>query len=562
MIVALLLAALCLYSLGRVLVGIFVRDGQLDLSTLATTFQMEGLGDILLNTALIVGGSGLIAIVVGGVLAWLNERTDARMGAVSDGMQLLPFIVPPVASTVGWVMLFSPNAGLANVFIRWALSWFGVRLQSGPFDIFSMYGMILAYAVFMAPIVFLLVSSGLRNLDPALEEQSRVCGSGTVRTFFRVTLAALRPTLGGSVLLVVWFGCAMVSVPSILGGNSGIEVLAMRIVRALRYEFPPRTELAAGLCLFIVVAVGTTWYLQGRITAKGRHATVGGRGFRGERLKLGRRKWPVRAGVIGYLAFTAVMPVFALTVVALNGFWSPNISWGSLSLDTFREVLLEERATQRSLRNSLQLGVLGATLGVAAATILALYVKRAGTPFARVLEGSVRLPAALSGLVLAVGVLLAFSGPPFYLQGTIAILLIAYVILYMPQASVAADAAAHQVGNDMAEAAKVAGASGWYTFFRVQLPLMAGGLVAGWAMLFVIMTGEFQASALLTTAGNETVGFKVLETFNNGSYAQLAALALVLTAITTTVVVVVVWLTARLTRFGGKTTPKPTIAAN
>jgi iron(III) transport system permease protein len=550
LVVALTLAFLSLYPLSRVLGRLFVHNGTIDLSAVSAALRTPDLAKVLFNTIVVVVASLVLALFIGSFLAWITERTDARMGLLTEALPMVPFFLPSVAAAVGWVMLLSPRAGLLNSFIRWILGWVGIHLHQGPFNIYSMYGLVLAYTVFMVPYVFLLMSAGLRNMDPALEEQSRVCGASISRTFLRVTLAALRPSLAGACLLMVWFGAAMYSVPAIIGTGAKIEVLSVRIVQLLNFTYPPQTDVAVGLCSFIVLAVGTAWYLQGRIAHSGTHATVGGRGQRGAAIQLGVWRLPARCAVIGYLVVASILPIVGLALVALNGFWSPTLAWSHLSLGTFREVLFQNKATRAALVNSLKLALAGGLIGITAAAILALFVQRTKHVTGRLIDAAIRLPAVISSIVLVVGIILAFGGAPFQFHGTIVILLLAYVVLFMPQASVAADAAAGQVGQELPEASQVSGAGGWRTFRKVYLPIMGGGLAAGWALLFVQMVGDLTASALLSGPNNPTVGFQLLETFNNGSYAQLAALALILSLATSTVVLTVLALTRHRSRWG------------
>jgi iron(III) transport system permease protein len=166
------------------------------------------------------------------------------------------------------------------------------------------------------------------------------------------------------------------------------------------------------------------------------------------------------------------------------------------------------------------------------------------------LDAVIKLPAAISSMVVAVGFILAFSGPPFNLNGTLLILLLAYVVIYLPQASVAADAASSQIGRELHEASRVSGAGTGRTFRRVSLPLMMPGLAAGWALLFVRMVGDLTASAMLAGNANPVVGFRILDIFQNGSYALLAALATVLTGINLLIVLAVMVVSRRGVRVG------------
>ena len=550
LLIAFALIAIVAVPLVRVLIGMFFVDGSFTLEPIRRTLAVPDLGSLLLDTLVVVVISSLVALVIGVLLAWVNERTDARMGIVSDALPLLPFLLPPVAGAVGWTMLLAPRAGLANAWIRDVLGFFGIPLDEGPFDINTWYGLIWVFAVYAVPFIYMNVSASLRNLDSSLEEASRLSGASAWRTLRRVTLPAVMPGIGAGLLLCVWFGFGMFSIPSIIGTPAGIDLISVRIVELLTFTYPPDTEVAVGLSGFVVLFVGLAYLLQVRVLRSGRYATITGKGARSSVTKLGGWKWPVRAAVLAYVFVSTLLPIVALVLVSLNGFWTPNIDWGSLSLDALRVAVIDDALTREALVNSLGLGLVGGLIGILGAAMVALYVHRTRTAFARGIDAAIKLPAAISNMVIAVGVLLLFAGPPFYMSGTLAILLIGYLALYLPQASIAADAAVTGVGKELPEASAVAGASPLRTFWRVLLPLMVPGLVAGWALLFIRMVGDLTASAILAGTSNPVVGFRILEVFNGGSYALLAALSTVLVLITGTVLVLVMWYTRRKSRFG------------
>lgn len=549
--IALALIAIVVIPLGRVVVGMFWVDGQFTLEPIRRTLAVPDLGRLLLDTVIVVVASSLVALVIGVLLAWINERTDARMGILSDALPLLPFLLPPVAGAVGWTMLLAPRAGLANSWIRDGLGFVGIDIgDSGPFDINSWYGLIWVFAVYAVPFIYMNVSASLRNFDSSLEEASRLSGASAWRTLRRVTIPAVMPGIGAGLLLCVWFGFGMFSIPSIIGTPAGIDLISVRIVQLLTFTYPPDTEVAVGLSAFIVLFVGLAYLLQVRVLRSGRYATITGKGARSNVTRLGVWRWPVRAGVMLYVFVSTLLPIIALVLVSLNGFWTPNIDWSSLSLDAFHTAVIADRLTREALANSLGLGVVGGLIGILGAAMVSLYIHRTRTAFARGLDAGIKLPAAISNMVIAVGVLLLFAGPPFYLSGTLAILLIGYLALYLPQASIAADAAVTGVGKELPEASAVAGASPLRTFGRVLLPLMIPGLVAGWALLFIRMVGDLTASAILAGTSNPVVGFRILEVFNGGSYALLAALSTVLVLVTGTVLVLVLWYTRRKSKYG------------
>jgi iron(III) transport system permease protein len=191
----------------------------------------------------------------------------------------------------------------------------------------------------------------------------------------------------------------------------------------------------------------------------------------------------------------------------------------------------------------------GSIVGIGAVAITSLWIVRSGSRAAQLLDTTIKFPAMLSHLVIAVGFVLAFGGLPFNLGGTALIMVLAYLALYIPQASVTSDAAVAQIGKELPEASRVAGASEGRTIARIYLPLMAPALVVGWSMLFVRMIGDLTASSILAGTRNNVVGFRILEIYQNGSYAALASLSTALTVLSAVIVIVVLIISRRLARW-------------
>ena len=469
--------------------------------------------------------------MIGAFFAWLMERTDARINWLAGLLPMFSMILLPIAGAIGWVFLLAPQAGFINALLRAFFGWFDVSFTSGPLSIYSWTGMILLYTAYMIPFAFLMISTGLRSSDPSMEEAARISGASLFQTLRHVTIPVLRPSLGAAALYIIWFGFSFFSVPVVVGTELGANVLAVEIVRLVTFTYPSDVAVAIGLSVFLVIALGTAWYFQGRILRANRHASIGGKGQRGAIVKLGKfRRW-AQASLLLYVLLTFVLPLGALILVALNGYWTANISWGDLQVANLWTGATENRAAARSLSNSLSLAVIGATAAMLIAAIFSLYLRNSGTRWAMMLDGLIKLPSALSAIVIGLGFVLAFAGPPFQLGNTFAILLLCYVVLFLPQATISADAAAAQIDRQLTEASWVSGAGGGRTFLRVSLPLMIPGLVAGWGLLFVWMTGELNASIMLSGTRVPVIGFQILQIFQTGGFPVLASLALILTTI-------------------------------
>jgi iron(III) transport system permease protein len=319
-----------------------------------------GLAKVLWNTAVVVLSGSALALLAGAALACVSERTDASLGALGELLPLAPMVVPPIAGVIGWAVLLDPNAGLLNTALRAALASIGVVLRRGPFNIYSMAGLVGMTGLSLVPYVYLVVSAALRRLDPAIEEASRVCGAPPLPTLLKVTLPAIAPALVAAFLIALVAGIGLFSVPIVLGTAARVDVLSTTIYRLLD-SYPPHTgaavTLAAGLALLLQLLL----WAQRLVAPDGRHAATGGRGVRAGRLQLGRWKHPARLLVLLYLGATAVLPVGGLILVSLQPFWTPAIRWGSLSLANYHDVILGNDTTRQALLTSLLLGAAVAT---------------------------------------------------------------------------------------------------------------------------------------------------------------------------------------------------------
>lgn len=541
-VVAALLAAafafLIVYPTTRMFIRAFWKDGSLDLSAFDRMLSDPGLWPAVRNTVIILVVAGGLAMVIGSVFAWLNERTTAQLGWVGLILPLVPLLLPPVVLSIGWIFLANERAGFINEFTRRALGWVGLAPETGPFNIASWPGIIFIYTLYLVPYVFLLVSAALRNLDPALEEASRASGAGLIRTLFKVTLGSLRPALMASSLMIVVVGSAVFSIGRTIGTTARVPILSVHIVNSVQ-TFPSRLDEAVALGVCVVVVVGGLWWMQRRVVGTQNHASISPKSSRATLIDLGRWKWVARAAVIGYLALTSVLPILAIVVVSLQPFWTPNIEWGSLSLDNFRDLLGGTSTAKRSLQTSLVLGAVGATIGMIVAGMLMMYAKQRRTVSAAAIDGLTKSPGAVSNIVVGVAFIVAFAGAPFNLAGSRLILLLAYIVIYMPQASIAAGSATAQLPDSLLEASAVSGAGALRTHLRISLPLMLPALLVGWALLFVVMVGDLTASALLATTRTPVAGFVILNLWENGTFAQLAAMGAVISVVAGVVVVAV-----------------------
>jgi iron(III) transport system permease protein len=553
LVLTLAAVALIVYPLISTFADAFTRNSALDLSAFWTVLTDTAFHKAVLDTLIILVTAGPLALFIGAVFAWLNERTDARFGWVSTILPIVPLLVPSIAMSVGWVFLGNSRAGFLNTLIRTVCDWGGIHAfdESGPVNISTWPGLIFVYTIVLVPYAYLVVASALRNTDSSLEEASRMCGAGVLTTLVRVSLPAIRPALASSALLILIMGLSLFSIPRTIGTAAGIDTVSVYLVR-LTQSFPSRLNEAVAVSVLLLIVMAGAWWVQQRASSKERHSTISGKTGSASVIKLGRWRLLARIVMILYIVCVSVLPFVALVIVALQPFWTSTINFSALTIANFSNFFGAAGALPRqALMTSMLLGVIGATVAMAGVTIMVSYGRDHRRFVRKLVEGVTKAPGAISHIVFGVAVLVTFAGPPFHLSGTIVILLLAYIIVYMPQASTSAEVARGQVGSDLLEASAMLGASKSRTFRSVLFPLMLPGLAAGWALLFVMIVGDLTVSAILAGTNNPVVSFVFLDIWDNGTFSVLATLGTLVSLVTTAVVLLALFVGRRSVLEGG-----------
>lgn len=527
-LLTLVILALVVYPGLNTVVSTFAPGGHLTAAPFRSLFGSRGITTIIVNTVIYAVATVAVALAIGTGFAWLNERTDAHMGWLSGLLPILPLTVPPLGASIGYVMVFSPHSGAVNVFLRWLLD---SHASTGPISILNFPGLILATAISIAPMAYFVVSAALRNADPALDEASRIAGAARMKTMLRVTLPAIRPALFSAGLMLLIEALGRFVEPYVIGTPAGITTASVYIFR-LFSTYPPDEASAVTMSLLLMVPVGIAMLMERRMAVSVRRSVVGGRASARTVFALGPWRWVARALICAY-----VVVIFIPFIGLIEGSLLPfaGASFSSMSLSNFHATLSDSTAVS-AVRNSLLLAAIGAAIVMMAAVILVgiapYLVRRAGV----LIDATITAPAVIPPVVLAVAFLVAFSGAPFNLYGTLTLVLLAYVTMFIPYGARAVRAALSQTGQDLIESSRVCGASPGRTAYKVVLPQVANGLVAGWAIVFLYLINESTASSFLGGLGVPVFGQVVLQDYGQGSIGEVSVLTLVVTVITAVIV--------------------------
>ena len=487
---------------------------------------IDSLGDVktLLGNSLIFSlGSAGIALIYGTTLAWLAERSDAPFRKLAYVSAYVSFAIPGIIKVVGWIMLLGPKAGMLNAL--------GVALTGEAFfNIFSLSGMVLVESFLWIPIVFLLMSTPFRAMDPSLEEAATTAGSSSWQVFRRVTFPLAVPSVLAVLILTIIRSLEAFEIPALIGIPAGVEVLTTKIYLQIKGGLIPKYGEASAYSIILIALVALGLIPYYRITSKTyKFTTISGKNFRPNRIALGKWRW-LGASLMLVLPLLQFLPIVAIA-------WSSFLPFAqvpsrkALELLTFNNYVtaVNDSSVIRSVMNSLTVSISSATVAVIITFFAAWLIVRASIKARWVLDHMAMLPLVFPGIVMGIAILKMYLLLPVPVYGTIWILVLAFIARYLPYGIRFSHAALLSLHKELEEGAMASGAS-WFQMVRhVVVPLIMPALLAGWIYIFLITFKELSIALLLYSPGSQVVAVTIWELWENGHVGELAAFSLLIT---------------------------------
>jgi len=512
-LVAAAMVVLVVWPVAQVVYRSLLVDGGLGLDHYRRAIVGPGNLRALTNTVWVGVASAAGAMVAGAVLAFLVMRTDIPGKGRLRTLLIMPYAVPPFFGAIAWAQLLGPQGYLMRPLI--AL----LGLEQAPFSIYSAWGIVFVMAIHAFPLVFLTVCGALERMDASLEEAARTSGAGSLRVMRDVTIPLVLPALLAGGLLAFIHSIANFGIPALLGIRVRFYVLTTSIYASLNIpDFPLATAKSMLLVAVGAAALALQWRLQ---RGQQRYTVIAGKSIHPQIIRLGPLRRVAFALAVLFAVVIAVLPLFSLLLTSLLKYYGAPLAVASLTLKHYAYVTNQE-VIRRALANSALLGVSAATITMVLGTFVAYARIRAKLRGAAALDTLGMLPYAIPHTVIAIAMILAWAQPPVALYGTIWIILLAYIVAYMPLSLRTTSATLQQVHESLEEAARVSGAGPLRAMRDIIIPLVRPGMVAGWILVFVPAFRELTMSILLFGLRTETIGVIIFNMQNSG-YTQIAA---------------------------------------
>jgi iron(III) transport system permease protein len=527
---ALFLAAFVVWPLAR-LVGSLAVDPAALGALAAPLNRAAALNTVILATS-VLG----VALALGVPLGFLVGRTDLPGASAWRALATLPFVVPPYVAAIAWIALLNPTNGPLNRLFA--------TIGFGPFDIYTLPGMVMVLGFEATPLVMLATAAALSRMDASLEEQARIAGAGPLAAIWRVTVPLAAPAVAESASLVLASASAAFGVPYLLSTGSATPdpVLTTRILQALDLDPRAGRPIAVALSLALLAFGVGLPAIAAAIARRSRVTTVGGKAARAAPFRLGVWTAPALAFVAAFVGIAAFLPLGTLIATSLLTRFGGGFAADNLTFANYGAVLVGRSDTLGALGRSLGLAAGAATAAVGIGALVAWARARTDVPGVSALAALARLPFAVPGTVLALGLILAWSQEirvilgdrvtlALYLPDTVWLLGLAYTVKFLAYPLGHADAGLSAVDRSLEEAARVSGAGFGQVMVRIVGPLLRPQLVAGWFLVFGAAFSEVTMSLLLAGPDTRVVGGLLFDLQTYGDPPSAAVLAVVVAGV-------------------------------
>jgi iron(III) transport system permease protein len=496
-------------------------------------------------------GLVLIAVPLGGMLAFLMVRTDMPGRGWIAPMLLVPIFVSPMVIAFGYVVSMGP-VGFYTVWVRNLLSYVG--FEGDPWNVYSFPVIIVIAGLTHVPHVYLYASAALKSLGSDVEEAARVAGASPLQVALNVSLPMIMPALAYSGVLVFFLGFEVFGLVLVLGDPEGHLVLATYLYKLTNKLGTPSYHLMAAVAVCLVAVTMPLVMLQRwLLKSANKYVSIKGKGARQKALPLGKWRWLAFGLIAAWLMFTVIVPLSGIALRTFVSHWGEGVQLlDVLTLQNFRDVL-SQPSLVRGIVNTVLIGVIGGALAVLCYSAIALAMHRKQDGITRFLDYSVLVPRAVPGLLAGLSFLWVFLFVPSLLdsllkgfdndvarwllehfipqlralRSTIFSVWLAYSVVWLAYGLRLITTALLQVGPELEEAARAVGAQRGQVTRDVTLPLVKYGLLGAWLMVFLIFEREYSTGVYLLSPGTEVIGSMIVSMWAAGAVELVAALSFI-----------------------------------
>ena len=536
-VLLLILAFLIVCPLVSVFAEAVIIDGRLDLyrawTIIAAPENLQTIWNSLLLGVCVVALSTVIAAPT----AYLLARSQLGKHKWLDIVFMVPFMTPPYIASMGWI-LFMQRRGLFQ-----QLFPFTGRISEG---FFSFGGLVLVMTLNVFPFMMTILKNAILNIPASLEESGAVFGAGFGLRLRKIFAPLLTGNYAIAALLVFVKTLSEYGTPYTLGRRIGFYVFTTDIHRYATTA-PVDFGKAASLSSVLVLICMALWLAQNAITNRTSYRLVSGKGSRPVETHLSGGGLAAAWGWVALVLVVSIgIPYFSIIASSLIKLRGYGLAPDNFTLEHYAELFTTDRSLG-AIGNSIFLAIASACICSVLGTVVVMAVRRGKGQLKKIVEGASMLPEMLPAIVLVIGIMLFWNAiyDVLPLYNTMGIMVLAYVVLYLPYTVQYVTSSFTQINDNLIQAGRTFGGSPWYVFRRITLPMIAPGILTGWMMIFIIAFRELVTASLIAPPNVLVVSTYINREFEQGSVSLGMAMAVLCVAITTTTLLILNAVTSR-----------------
>jgi thiamine transport system permease protein len=475
--------------------------------------------------------STVSSVLLGLPGAYLLANYEFRGKSVVKAVTTVPFVLPSIIVVLGFVIFFG-NSGLLNQLFMGA---FG--LEEPPLRVlYSLGAIVLAHTFYNFPICIRLVSAVWSRINPNLERAAKSLGARGMKLFFNTTLPQIMPGIYAAAALIFIFCFTSFAIILVLGGGPQYSTIEVEIYRLAKVSLD--LKAASALAIWESVLAVLFMYIYIRLQRKVSFP---------EHVQLRYERPPLRSLmgkpsgvlVVLYLALSFVIIVGPMLAAVRYSFlkragWAGELSY---TFEWYRRILYSLTGSTvtvpylRVIRNSLFFGLMAVLLSLPLGTLIAYIMVRRERFLGGLFESFAMLPLGISTIILGLGYIRAYQSFPLNISGSWYAIAFAHTVIAYPFVLRTTTAVFRKINPRLIQASVSLGANRWRTFWRIELPLIKSGIIAGATFAFAISIGEINATLMLYNPELTTMPIAIYRLISSYNFFAACALGTVLMAI-------------------------------
>ncbi len=500
---------------GRMVVFAFQGKESLGftLENFAKFFSRAYYRKALFNSLKVVSFATVLVIAIGVPLAYVTTSFKIRGRRFIDILVIISMLSPPFIGAYAWILMLGRNGVITN-FVK---DTFGLRMP----DIYGFTGILLVFTLKLFPYIYMYTKGALKKMDASLGEAAESLGYHGIRKVAGISLPLIAPTVlaGGTIVFLRAF--ADYGTPRLIG--EGYSTMPVIIYQEWVSETGNNAYFASAVALIMMGVAAVVFLLQQHFSGRKNYAMSLLNPPKPKQLR-GLPNF-LAHGFVYLVALLATLPQIYIICISFRN--TNGIMWTEgYGLGNYRTVFSKAGA---SVANTFKFSLMAIIVVVALGTLFAYLTVRRKNIFSRILDVFIMFPYVIPGTIFGLILLMSYNSGPLVLSGTVAIIIIAYVVRRMPYTVRSSAAILRQINPNIEEASASLGYGAIPTFFNVTIQVMVPGIVSGAILSWITMINELSSTLMLYTSRTTTMSVAIFQEINRGGYGTAAALSTILT---------------------------------